>query len=55
MELKVLKGGKSSSLITEYRFAGGEITDTRLMGVVGMHLHWILPCETESRDLHQFY
>ena len=55
MELKVLKGGKSSSLITEYRFAGGEITDTRLMGVVGMHLHWILPYETESRDLHQFY
>ena len=55
MELKVLKGGKSSSLITEYRFAGGEITDTRLMGVVGMHLHWILPYETENRDLHQFY
>ena len=55
MELKVLKGGKSSSLISEYRFAGGEITDTRLMGVVGMHLHWILPYETESRDLHQFY
>ncbi|MBR3719226.1 MAG: hypothetical protein IKN20_05105 [Firmicutes bacterium] len=55
MELKVLKGGKSSSLIAEYRFAGGEITDTRLMGVVGMHLHWILPYEAESRDLHQFY
>ena len=55
MELKVLKGGKSSSLIDEYRFAGGEITDTRLMGVVGMHLHWILPYETEARDLHQFY
>lgn len=55
MELKVLKGGKSSSLITEYRFAGGEVTDTRLMGVVGMHLHWILPYETEDRDLHQFY
>lgn len=55
MELKVLKGGKSSSLINEYRFAGGEITDTRLMGVVGMHLHWILPYDTEDRDLHQFY
>ena len=55
MELKVLKGGKSSSLISEYRFAGGEITDTRLMGVVGMHLHWILPYETDVRDLQQFY
>lgn len=55
MELKVLKGGKSASLINEYRFAGGEITDTRLMGVVGMHLHWILPYETDARDLHQFY
>ena len=55
MELKVLKGGKSSSLITEYRFAGGEITNTRLMGVLGMHLHWLLPYETENRDLHQFY
>ncbi len=55
MALKVLKGGKSSSLINEYRYAGGEITDTRLMGVVGMHLHWILPYDTEDRDLHQFY
>ena len=55
MELKVLKGGKGTAAIHEYRFAGGEITDTRLMGVVGMHLHWILPYETESRDLHQFY
>ena len=55
MELKVLKGGKSSSLITEYRFAGGEVTNTRLMGVLGMHLHWLLPYETENRDLHQFY
>ena len=55
MELKVLKGGKSSSRITEYRFAGGEVTNTRLMGVLGMHLHWLLPYETENRDLHQFY
>ena len=55
MELKVLKGGKSASLINEYRFADGEVTDTRLMGVFGVHLHWILPYEAEERDLHQFY
>lgn len=55
MELKVLKGGKNPSVINRYRFAGGEISDTRLMGVVGMHLHWILPYETDDRDLHQFY
>lgn len=45
-------GGAGSSL--PYRFIKGEITDTRLMGVVGMHLHWDLR-EAANSDLHQFF
>ena len=48
----VIKGGAGASL--PYRFIEGEVTDTRLMGVVGMHLHWDLP-ESDNSDIHFFF
>lgn len=52
---KVLPGGKSENLFAEYRYIDGEITDTRLMGVLGMHLHWELPYPAAEPHLHQYY
>lgn len=53
--LRVLPGGKSENLFAEYRFIDGQITDTRLMGVLGMHLHWELPYPAAEPHLHQYY
>lgn len=52
---KVISGGKSESLFSEYIYLGGEVTDTRLMGVLGVHLHWELPYPTAEPHLHQYY
>jgi len=52
---KVLPGGRSEHLFSDYRFVSGEVTDTRLMGVLGMHLHWELPYPTAEPNLHQYY
>jgi|LSQX01.1.fsa_nt_gb hypothetical protein len=52
---QVLPGGRSEHLFSDYRFVSGEITDTRLMGVLGMHLHWELPYPTAEPNLHQYY
>ena len=54
-KLRVLPGGKSEHLFADYRFISGEITDTRLMGVLGMHLHWELPYPAAEPHLHQYY
>ncbi|MBR3296935.1 MAG: hypothetical protein IKI65_03760 [Firmicutes bacterium] len=51
-KLSVIMGGAGESL--PYRFIEGEVTDTRLMGVLGMHLHWDLP-EAKDSDVHQFF
>ncbi len=55
MKFKIIKGGKDISSSDKYILAKGEITDTRLMGVLGMHLHWTIPEEGDYRDLHQFF
>lgn len=52
---KVISGGKSESLFSAYTYLGGEVTDTRLMGVLGVHLHWELPYPTGQPHLHQYY
>ena len=56
MELKLIRGGKDYDAAV-YKFAGGRVTDTRLMGVLGLHLHWIniLPESETPVHLHQFY
>ena len=53
MELKVIKGGKDRGP-SDYVYAGGRITDTRLMGVLGLHLHWKIASPGEPQHLHQF-
>jgi len=54
-ELKVIDGGKSQSLFAQYIYLGGEVTDTRLMGVLGVHLHWECPYPKEQPHLHQYF
>ena len=56
MSLKLIKGGKDY-IGAEYSYVEGRVTDTRLMGVLGLHLHWeyMLPGEDEFRHLHQYF
>ena len=52
---KVINGGKSESLFSEYTYLDGEVTDTRLMGVLGVHLHWELPFPAAEPHFHQYF
>ena len=55
-KLTVIEGGLSSSKInTERQFAGAYITNTRLMGVMGMYVHWKLTGYPSAPDFHQFF
>ena len=56
MALQLIKGGKYH-IDAEYTYVDGSVTDTRLMGVLGLHLHWkyLIPGEEEYRHLHQYY
>lgn len=51
----VIKGGSQISNHQDRRFISAYVTDTRLMGVVGLHLHWELLAEGMSLNLHQFF
>ena len=53
---QVLRGGLSDSARTSRKeFLNGFITDTRLMGVVGVYVHWLLPENTVMKHFHQFF
>lgn len=55
-DLKVLRGGLLDSAITDRKdFVSAYVTNTRLMGVVGMHIHFKLPDNEVLDDLHQFF
>lgn len=55
-KLTVIEGGLSSSKInTDREFAGAYITNTRLMGVMGMYVHWKLTGYPSAPDFHQFF
>ena len=52
----VIEGGLSTSKInTDREFAGAYITNTRLMGVMGMYVHWKLTGYPSCPDFHQFF
>ena len=52
----VIEGGLSTSKINSDReFAGAYITNTRLMGVMGMYVHWKLTGYPSCPDFHQFF
>lgn len=52
----VIKGGASASMTNSKRkFISAFITDTRLMGVLGLYMHWELLGPDYSSDFHQFF
>lgn len=52
----LIKGGLcETSFDSVKKFAGAAITDTRLMGVVSMTVHWELPENSQMTDLYQFF
>jgi len=53
-KLTVIEGGLSPSIKTQKTFTNAYITNTRLMGVVGMYVHWHQEAPAPS-DLHQFF
>ena len=50
----LIKGGNESGF-EQRRFVSAEITDTRLMGVVGLHIHWEVKETGEWNGFHQFF
>jgi hypothetical protein len=56
MGLTVIKGGKDASKGSDYTYVYGCVTDTRLMGVLGLHLHWkyFQPEDGEIQHEHQY-
>ena len=52
----LIKGGLGESAEDSTKeFAGATVTDTRLMGVVSMTVHWYLPENSQMTDLYQFF
>lgn len=52
----VIKGGAVAALSNNRRrFHSGFITDTRLMGVIGLYIHWELSNTEFVSDFHQFF
>jgi hypothetical protein len=55
MGITLIKGGKDADS-TAYSYVSGCVTDTRLMGVLGLHLHWVenVPGLEEPEHVHQY-
>lgn len=54
-KLTVIEGGLSAPKESQPKyFMGAYVTDTRLMGVIGMYIHWQMPQQTDT-DFHQFF
>ena len=55
-EFKVLKGGLVSPVTDKYRFQDAVCTDTRLMGVLGLRVHWKdFTDPLDPEDIYHFY
>ncbi len=56
-QFTVLKGGRGNDPLPVYSFVEAEITDTRLMGVLGLWVHWIRTNNEadEERHIHMFF
>ena len=55
-KFKVIRGGLLDSANTSRKtFVSAYVTNTRLMGVVGMYIHFNLPDNKALFDLHQFF
>lgn len=54
--LTVIEGGLSSPRQSETKyFISAYVTDTRLMGVLALYIHWRLPDHFSMPDFHQFF
>ncbi len=52
----VIEGGLSAPKTSEEKeFMGAYVTNTRLMGVIGLYIHWRLSSRFSSSDFHQFF
>ena len=52
----VIKGGAAAAVSNNRRsFQSAFITDTRLMGVIGLYIHWELVNAEFESDFHQFF
>jgi len=52
----VIKGGAAAALSNNRKkFLSAFITDTRLMGVIGLYIHWELSNKDFVSDFHQFF
>ena len=52
----LIKGGLNESASGGAReFVGASVTNTRLMGVISMTVHWYLPENSQMTDLYQFF
>lgn len=52
----VIEGGLSAPKNSASRqFMGAYVTNTRLMGVIGLYIHWRLDDRYSSPDFHQFF
>ncbi len=52
----VIKGGAAAAVSSNSRrFLSAFITDTRLMGVIGLYIHWELSNTDFVSDFHQFF
>lgn len=55
-KFKVIKGGAANAVnYANRRFISAFITDTRLMGVVGLYIHWELSNSDFISDFHQYF
>lgn len=54
-KLTVLKGGLKPKEEWRRYFLSAYITDTRLMGVMGMYIHWRAAFREQTADFHQFF
>jgi len=53
---KVIRGGLSeTSDVAQKDFVSAYVTDTRLMGVIGVYIHWKLPQNSTLTHFHQFF
>jgi hypothetical protein len=56
VKLHVLRGGLHPAVYkAQRRFSSAFATDTRLMGVFVLYIHWTLGPEDAGADLHQFF
>ncbi|MDO4393964.1 MAG: hypothetical protein Q4C80_06080 [Bacillota bacterium] len=55
-KFKIITGGLLTPVSNKRKqLKSAYVTDTRLMGVLAIHAHFILEDEPERRDFHQFY